>query len=406
MSFSKRESAQEFAELVDDPTRDNGGELAELAALSRALGSPEIIDPAAPRPEFVTHSRTALLEVAQTALSAGAGQPSLADQHRALRRKRRRRDLRMATATALASLAAAGTWLVWTSESAMPGDSLYPVKLAVENVQESAQGDPHERGEFVLHNARVRLNEAAYLIQHNERTYLGSTMASFQEQAQEGAQLLVQDFGGQEDADSVTSVRTFTAESMQEISAMSDEANGEASKLLKDAAKVVESIDSIAAQACPTCEGSGVTGLPPELTSGTPATGGDPAEPSQGADPVDPPPVTESPAAEAPAPSAPPKNRPQASTPPSPTTPKEPATKSPKPSGSASKLTSPVPSLPSPTTLPVPLPSKIPLVGDDAGTADPTKGAETPRESHTPEVDDEVMEWFEQLEDKLRDLAR
>ena len=82
----------------------------------------------------------------------------------------------------------------FASQSALPGDALYPVKRAIENAQTGlSSGD--DKTEGILGNASARLDEVAALSDRGTAesdTQVPGTIHDFTEQAQEGARRAVE----------------------------------------------------------------------------------------------------------------------------------------------------------------------------------------------------------------------
>lgn len=136
----------------------------------------------APRAEFRAELREQLVAIAARVLdetaAEGATEGAVAATPRSAERadRPRRRFVRpLGIATACVAVLAVGFGgVVWKSQSALPGDSLYGLKRASEDVRLSlTSGDTH-RGDQYLHLATTRVNEAHQLLGHDSALGAGS----------------------------------------------------------------------------------------------------------------------------------------------------------------------------------------------------------------------------------------
>ena len=77
---------------------------------------------------------------------------------------------------------AGGTASVYASQSSLPGDVLYPVKIGVENIQVAVTRDPLDKANLYLEIAQRRIDEAAEQVSLN-RTPAASALAQVPEKA-------------------------------------------------------------------------------------------------------------------------------------------------------------------------------------------------------------------------------
>ena len=89
-----------------------------------------------------------------------------------------------------AALIGATTSMAVAAQTALPGESLYPVKRAIENAQTGiARGDA-AKGEVLLANARGRLDEVRDLAERGNPASVSaveSTLEAFSDQAGEAS---------------------------------------------------------------------------------------------------------------------------------------------------------------------------------------------------------------------------
>ena len=142
--FSARRSAEEFDAALSRPlTEQDAQSFAALLAVVRDL---QAIPAPAPRAEFVSDLRERLLAEADTALLPQAARPLTAEEQRLVLPVRpHRRDRRLAAALGAAALVGATTSMAVAAQTALPGQSLYPVKRAIENAQTGLARDDTAR---------------------------------------------------------------------------------------------------------------------------------------------------------------------------------------------------------------------------------------------------------------------
>jgi hypothetical protein len=152
------------------------------------------------------------------------------------------------------------------SQSALPGDALYPVKRAIENTQAGVRVSDDAKGETILNNASGRLDEVDELTQRSnpDASLVGSTLNTFSDQATQAADLLMSDFEQNGHESSIQALQEFTAQSMNTLGGLEQSIPTAAEGALLNAAQVLFTIDSAADQICPDC-GAGLTEIPPQL---------------------------------------------------------------------------------------------------------------------------------------------
>ncbi|MEO5851499.1 MAG: DUF5667 domain-containing protein [Nocardioides sp.] len=273
--FASRRRADEFAALVDGATTDAGERYARLLVVVDRMQS---VPAPAPRSEFAVDLRSRLLAEADTVLVPTAARERAATENRlslppAARTSRDRR-----VALGLGSLAFVGAAASVTigAQVALPGDTLYPVKRALEGVRtELAVGDQNT-GTLMLAHASERLEETAALTRRTEidtpATETG--LRDFTEQAEGAADLLTTAYADSGEPDTIVDLRDFTGQSMERLAALEPGLPDGARDELYAAADAVVAIDDEAAAACPTCGGTGIDVLPPNLVASAPSAVG------------------------------------------------------------------------------------------------------------------------------------
>jgi hypothetical protein len=273
--FSARRRAEEFDAALSRPlTERDAQEFAELLAVVRDLRAiPEPV----PRADFVSDLRLRLMAEADTALLPQSARPLTAvEQRLVLPARPNRRDRRLATVLGAAALIGATTSMAVAAQTALPGESLYPVKRALENAQSGiARGDT-AKGEVLLANARGRLDEIRDLAQRGDPASaraVESTLEAFSDQAGEASDLLLSAYDTTGDEAVITELRSFTGSSMDRLSELESSVPPSAREELVAAGARLAEIDRQASRECPSCGGD-VTSIPPNLLAGGRATTG------------------------------------------------------------------------------------------------------------------------------------
>lgn len=264
MPLTTRGRAEEFARLVDQgstaghPSRHE--DLLALVADLRSLEHPE------PRPEFVSDLRAELMAEADAVLEvrdpAVEDRLSLPDRVTGPRTHRRL----AAAAGAVALVGASGSVAV-AAQGSLPGDTLYPVKRALESARIGVAGSDTDRGEQLLNSASRRLDEAGLMATNADPatlTEVEETLATFRDQADEGATAIFQGHAEDGEEAPVQAVRDFTAQSMSTLEVLGNTLPPEARDSLLETARTLSEIDEEAAGLCPDCSG-GVSEIPPVL---------------------------------------------------------------------------------------------------------------------------------------------
>ena len=177
-----------------------------------------------PSADFVSDLRARLMAEADTALLPQAARPLTAEEQRLVLPVRSyRRDRRLATVLAAAALIGATTSMAVAAQTALPGESLYSVKRAIENTQtDVARGDT-AKGRALLANARGRLDEVRELAERGDPASVSaveSTLEAFTDQADEASDVLLAAYDETGDEAVITELRSFTGSSMDRLAAL------------------------------------------------------------------------------------------------------------------------------------------------------------------------------------------
>jgi len=264
--FRAQQRADDFDALVERTSTGEVGdagsardaELLELVGALRGVPDPE------PRPEFVADLRSRLMAEAETALV-----PTDVSKLQ-LPARRTGRERRIAALVGGLAVVGATTSVAMASQSALPGESLYPIKRVIESAHAGLSVGEARKGSTELSNASGRLEEVAALTQDgglggDER--IESTLGTFTDQATSGADLLLSDYEQTGRKSSIVELRDFASSSMDTLEALEPQIPYVARDELIAAASTVAQIDAEAAQQCPTCGGTPIDSIPPSLLS-------------------------------------------------------------------------------------------------------------------------------------------
>lgn len=266
-AFSVRPRADEFETLVSRSGHATltGRQEARYADLLGVVADLRAAPEVRARPDFVAELRSRLMLEAESALlPVPPGTDRLA-----LPVRSRRRDRRIATLIGGAALLGATSSVAVAAQSALPGDSLYPLKRAIESTQTRLAADGAERGAAVLANAADRLSEIDQLTRlgtPEDVAAVPATLEAFTEQSTQAAQILTATYSETGDEAAITTLRQFTSTSMDHLLALEGALPDSAHDELVAAARNLVEIDDRARALCPSCAG-GIVELPRLLLS-------------------------------------------------------------------------------------------------------------------------------------------
>jgi len=272
--YATRRRAEEFEAVVAG--RSARGALDsrydDLLALVGALRA--VPQPVA-RPEFVADLRSRLVaEAAAMPVVAAAEADRLRLRTVDPGRVRNPRERRIAIALGGFALVGATATMSVVAQSALPGDTLYPLKRGIENTQAGFSIGDDGKGTTLLANASTRLDEISRLARdgggNDHPAAVADTLDDFTEQATEASDLLLAAYADKGDASDVTRVRTFTSSSMKSLADLDGQLPESAEDEWVHAVTTLVRIDDQARLACPTCDGTDLSELTPTLpTVGT-----------------------------------------------------------------------------------------------------------------------------------------
>lgn len=244
--MGSRRRAEQFAAVVEDRTPAEQAP-ADLRALVGMVGALRSIQVPAPRPEFSAALREQLLAEAESALAPAS--PLVLPP-----RRRGGRERRLTAAAAVLTLVGGSAGMAVAAQDALPGEALYPIKRGIEDARLGVQSAPEDRGRTYLEQANDRLLEADRLVEEDAATVtVEETVDSFVVQAVAGGDLLLASFEEQQTGEDVQVLRTFTADALERLRTLAEEAPADIQDELARAAVVLLRLDQQAATACADC---------------------------------------------------------------------------------------------------------------------------------------------------------
>ena len=247
--FPSRRRADEFQGALEGSSAPSSRHAEALALVSALRES----SPVEPSPEFVAGLRGRLMAEADTALVGGRVPDSPA---RDLTPRLPRRERRLAAAVGSFALVGATASMAVAAQGALPGETLYPLKRALENAQAGVQGGVDEKGITILASASGRLDEVDELSRDTssqDPAVISSTLDEFSEQASEASELLLEAYDETGRPELIDDVRVFASQSMTSLRDLEPLVPRESRAALISASQVLRAIDQTAMEACPTC---------------------------------------------------------------------------------------------------------------------------------------------------------
>jgi hypothetical protein len=179
-------------------------------------------------------------------------------------RHRHGRRIRLVASTAALVLLGGGIGSAAAAQQAMPGDTLYGVKRSIENVSTQVSVGDNSRGRRDLEHAMTRLAEVNALVQDGGSVAtVNGTLDTFSTQARRGVSRLVASYQQDSDITSITAVTTFITSARQAIGALAPKLPPESLKAAVEALATIEQLSQHSTAACPKCAKPG-----PVKTSG------------------------------------------------------------------------------------------------------------------------------------------
>jgi hypothetical protein len=253
-SLVERSSTGETSSAADPrDAHARDAQLLELVGALRGVPEPQ------PRPEFVADLRGRLMAEAETALVP-------TDVARLqLPARRTARERRIAALVGGLVIAGATTSVAVASQSALPGESLYPIKRVIESAHTGLSLGEARKGSTELANAAGRLDEVTAMTQDRglgDDERIARTLGTFTNQATSGADLLLADYAHTGRKSSIADLRDFASSSMDQLVELEPDIPYVARDELIAAANTLAQIDAEAEQQCATCGGTPITSIP------------------------------------------------------------------------------------------------------------------------------------------------
>ena len=254
--FAARRSAEEFNSLVENTSTE---ELlsARYADSLELIGALRATAPVEPRAEFVADLRRQLMVEAATVLTPTAARLTVTP-------RRNPRERRIALAIGGFAVVSATTSMAMAAQTALPGDTLYPLKRALENASTTIKIDEDAKGASLLDHASGRLDEVNELTSQRDDAnpqVVADTLHAFADQATSASDLMIAAYADNGQQSDIERLRVFTAQSMAVLNTLETVVPDTARAALIEAAQVITQIDTEAIRLCPSC-GGGVTEVP------------------------------------------------------------------------------------------------------------------------------------------------
>lgn len=264
MARNDQAAIEELAQLLDGelPADEAPAELAQLLQLASSVS--EHTEVARPTPAFRASLRRELVEEIE------ASQVTLFDRMRDTIRERTagiRHSVRAGLATGVASAMIGSAGVAVAAQQAIPGDVLYPVKQATEDVRMWLTGGQVEAGRLHLQFARERLEEIEDGAGRLDGDQVIDTLGDMDDETIAGADDLLrvfEDTGATEVLDELT---TFTTEQTSRLTVVMDRLPAIAVPVAEDSLEVLRRVDvqvSMALDPCIEICGNTTTTTPPD----------------------------------------------------------------------------------------------------------------------------------------------
>ncbi len=263
---STRRRADEFEAGVESGTVSSSAP-AETRVLVGLVQQIRAIDTVQTRADFTAALRTRLMAAAPAYLTVDetvrATAPTYVDDRRTTPARRA-----LSAAAAACIVVGGGVGVAAASQTALPGESLYPVKRGIEHLEVSTAGSSAGRGQEYLQQADNRLTEIEQLALTQPDDYatpllMRRALDDFSAAARDGGDSLMTAYRDDGSDQSISDLRQFTGESSRRLEAMMPILPGDLHDELVAAAESLSTLDSTARQLCPMCSTLG----PLELSS-------------------------------------------------------------------------------------------------------------------------------------------
>ena len=244
-----RREAEEFARVLDGPVStevaDRYAELTRAVTLLRERPRPT------PRPDFVLDMRERLMVAAETDLV-----PSTPETGSARTSASRKGHRRLATIAAATVFVGGTAGMAAAAQGTLPGDSLYPIKRGLENVQLHLNTSDTARGHDLLSQAATRLQEAQDLLAEPRTPardqLIDEALRAAATSANSGSDLLFTHYQQTQSASDIADVRKFANAQMGILGSLAGQ-HGLGGIHLRQVGDALAAIDQQAQVLCSAC---------------------------------------------------------------------------------------------------------------------------------------------------------
>ncbi|MDQ4053004.1 MAG: DUF5667 domain-containing protein [Actinomycetota bacterium] len=255
--FAARRRAEEFNSLVESPSAEGSAPTrhADLLELVETLREAPQVEP---RAEFVADLRRQLMTEAASVLTPTAARLSVVP-------RRNPRERRIAIAVGAFAVVSATTSMAMAAQTALPGETLYPLKRALEDASTTIKVDEDAKGASLLAHAAGRLDEVNELTRQGEDSNdqaVTDTLHAFTDQASSASDLMIAAYADKGQKSDIEELRTFAAQSIESLDELEAVVPDASRAALIEAAQVINQIDSTAIRLCPSCGEGGVAEVP------------------------------------------------------------------------------------------------------------------------------------------------
>lgn len=258
-------AAEEFDSVLDGTaSRTVADRHADLLATVELLRTqPEVL----PRADFVASLRARLMTAAETELAAAS------PTHPAKITPLRRRNRRLGTVAASLVIVGGSAGMAAAAAGALPGETLYPLKRAGEEINAAVRIGEQSKGKALLGQAENRLDEIEAMMAGGspDEAMVTDGVDAFRSSADEGSGHLFVAYNSSGDTEDIRIVRTFAAEQMATITQLAAESDAGTANLLVDAADTLADIDQQALVLCGGCGPEDAVDPPAALSEGAAA---------------------------------------------------------------------------------------------------------------------------------------
>jgi hypothetical protein len=259
----KTTDSDALARLLDGDSAaadDASAELRALASLAQAMEARA----AAPRPDFRDALRESLL-----AEAAKPVPPTLLERARMAyddKVARVKYSARAAAATTAAAMTLSTGGVAVAATQSVPGDLLYPMKIAVEDARLSRADDAVSRGELLLSATSSRIDEAERAAGHERHPDATEALTSADASLRAGAGELIgayQDTGDRSTLGLLEALRDDTAAQLAALAPLLDADGARALADLETTfSRITDRIAAVTGECCVGAEGDPSPGIP------------------------------------------------------------------------------------------------------------------------------------------------